>query len=174
MLDDVNVIVARSLTGGDVTLAFVTLCSITVMHHCCRASLLASITVVCHHFILHHFVLHHCVFYKFESSITLRFPPSLHVPITSSNNTIPVPTYINTPISPLQPPSFFHTNKPHNRHFQQCLIRTPVVVQSAHQPTSPRSLLSCSIATTTSPLTTPPTKKQAVSEATSRPTFRTA
>ena len=49
MLDDVNVIVARSLTGGDVTLAFVTLCSITVMHHCCRASLLASITIVCHH-----------------------------------------------------------------------------------------------------------------------------
>ena len=158
------------------------LCITVVVHHYCLPSLLSAITLssitsssitassinssppsLC-------VFLHHSTF----SSITPRFPPSLHVPITSSNNTIPSPYIYKYPH--LSPPTslFLPHQKPHNRHFQQCLIRTPVVVQSARQPTSPRSLFSCSIATTTSPLTTPPTKKQAVSEATSRPTFRTS
>ena len=145
------------------------LCITVVCHHCCLPSLLSAIT------------LSSITSSSITASSINSSPPSLCVflhhstsPSLPPTTQSPVPTYINTPISPLQPPSFFHTNKPHNRHFQQCLIRTPVVVQSAHQPTSPRSLLSCSIATTTSPLTTPPTKKRAVSEATSRPTFRTA
>ena len=91
------------------------LCITVVVHHCCLPSLLSAITVVCHHFILHHFVLHHCVFYKFESSITLRFPPSLHVPITSSNNTIPSPYLYKYPhLSP--PTSLF---LPHQQTTQQ-------------------------------------------------------